>query len=140
MDVFPVVHRLRAKVSAVNTVGAAAELDAAMRGYGQAPSIFVVPAAEKALQPGTAGACGGAGRTQLIEVISCVDQLSDPTGAAALHGLPTVRKQISAALEGWTPDERMTDPMFFVEGEIIQFEGDGLLWWSDKYACVQFGR
>ncbi|MFT4190842.1 MAG: hypothetical protein QM617_04865 [Comamonas sp.] len=138
MDVSPIVARLQAQVQDVMAVGAAAELDAAMRGHARPPAVYVMPGIEKNVS-GIEGAGCSAGTLQTVSVITVVDELGDATGGGALKGLPAIRRQILAALGGWTPDERLADPMAFLQGELIQFEGDGLLWWSDEYVCIRYG-
>lgn len=146
MDVFPVVARLKERLHSLKDglaagylgIGAAAELDAARRGNARPPAIYVVPAIEKNVSSVQEAGCS-AGTVQVVSVITVIDELGDATGGDALKGLPAIRRQIRAALNGWTPDERLADPMSFLQGELIQFEGDGLLWWSDEYVCIRYG-
>ena len=99
-----------------------------------------MPSADRSQQFDPTNPCGvGGSRLQLIEVFTVVDELGDPTGDAALKGLPAIRRQIEKRLAGWQPLGMQSDPMQFVEGVLVQFEGDGLLWWSDKYAFVRYG-
>ena len=50
-----------------------------------------------------------------------------------------MRRQVEGRLAGWQPFGMKSDPLQFVEGSLVQFEGDGLLWWSDKYAFIRYG-
>lgn len=141
MDVSLFVRRLQGAVEGVMEIGGAADLAAAMRGHARPPAIYVMPAAERAREVDMTNPCGsGGGRVQVVNVITVVDELSDPTGAGALRGLPALRQQIDARLNGWQLSETLTDPVQFVEGELVQFEGDGLLWWGDTYTYVRYGE
>lgn len=140
MEVSFITDRLQGEVAGVMEISGAADLAAAMRGHARPPAVYVMPSADRSQRFDPTNVCGSSGgRLQLIEVITVVDELSDPTGDAALRSLPAIRKQVEARLAGWHPFGMKSDPLQFVEGSLVQFEGDGLLWWSDKYAFIRYG-
>jgi hypothetical protein len=66
---------------------------------------------------------------RLFGVLQAVD-LGSTVGVVDLQ---TLRRRVKQALIGFVADESMGDPVLFVGGELVQFEGDGRLWWSDEF-------
>lgn len=118
-------------------IGEAAELDAAMKGFAQPPATYVVLASERNVTSDLAAGCS-AGTIQVFSVVTVVDRLNDVTGAEALDSLRPIRRRIRAALQGWSPSFQKVEAMTFLSGELVQFEGDGRLWWADEYAWILY--
>lgn len=138
MDVSAFVTRLQAQVTGLREIGAAAGLEAAVARNLAAPAAYVIPLAE------TGTVIDGLGETNELEhrlfgVISVVETL-DTSGGDAVLGLAGVRSQIKAALIGFVPDDTTGEPVIFMRGEIVQFKGDGRLWWSDEFQLKSYYR
>lgn len=139
MDLKPVINRLRARLTGVRSIGGAADLDSALRGVVVAPAVFVVPLARRGREiPRT-----GPTRqhiSSLFGVIQVVESFRDNVGEAALMDLDGLGKQIFDALVGWVLDEATGEPVVFVQGELLQAEGDGRVWWSDEFQLTSYYR
>ena len=138
MDVSAFVARLQNRMTGMREIGAAAGLEAAMASNLAAPAAYVIPLAE------TGTVIESLGETDELEhrlfgVISVVET-RDPAGADAVLGLAEVRRQIKDALIGFVPDEATGEPVIFMGGEIVQFKGDGRLWWSDEFQLKSYYR
>lgn len=130
-----VIPRVRAFMPTLRAVGGAADLDAAMRPGARItpPMAYVMPLGERA------GAAQG--RTAVLrQPVSCtfgvvlvIQALRDNEGREALQALSTLRAQLSLGLVGWVPDADTGEQVTYLGGELVQFEGDGRLWWSDEF-------
>jgi hypothetical protein len=140
MDVRFLVDRLKERLPLrdVAEIGSAADLDAARRGTLRPRSIYVVPLSDRPRQRGNDQLDCIGGRIELYAVLLVVDQVRDATGGEALAELPALRRVVAGALRGWQPDQ-FHDPVEFMGGQLVQFSGDGHLWWSDEYGCVNHG-
>ncbi|RZS86069.1 phage tail terminator protein [Pigmentiphaga kullae] len=140
MDVRFLVDRLKERITLrdVAEIGGAADLDAARRGTLRPRSIYVVPLSDRPRQRGNDQLGCAGGRIELYAVLLVVDQVRDATGGEALAELPALRRAVAGALRGWQPDQHH-DPVEFMGGQLVQFTGDGHLWWSDEYGCVNHG-
>lgn len=103
------VTRLKAEIGALKTVGRAADL-ARLIGAKALPAAHSVPAAYVIEPADTAGAnsvAAGLLVRQLVTVrlvvVLALYKANDPTGAAALEQLETLKPQLMAALVGWQP-------------------------------------
>ena len=140
MDVQPIIDRLKALATGFRDISGVASMEAAMRGHVDPPSAFVVPLAE---QPGPArGMSGNTSQrvAQMFGVILVLETLRDASGAEVLLDLKTARESVSDALFGWVPDAAAGEPVVFTGGELVQFEGDGRLWWSDEFQLFTHKR
>ncbi len=138
MDLSLVVTRLQARTTGMREIGQAADLDAAMNQLIAAPAIYVMPLAERGIELGTTGVTDQLVR-QLIGVLHVVDTAA-ATQAGVLQDLRWARQQTRAALVGWVPDESTGEPVLFDGGELVQFAGDGRLWWSDEFVLTHYYR
>lgn len=138
MNTQAIVNRLRSRISSLREIGAAAGLEAAMRGNLVAPAAYVMPLAESATPIDDTGDLHEL-QTSLFGVVLVVETL-DATGGPALLDLAAARLAVKQALVGWVPDTDTGEPVLFVGGEIVQFAGDGRLWWSDEYRLTSYFR
>lgn len=138
MDTTAIVQRLRDRVSGLREIEAAAGLEAAMRSNLAAPAAYVVPLSESAQPLDSTGDVEQL-EVHLFGVIQVVETL-DATGAPGVLSLAAMRSQVKAALIGWVPDASNGEPVLFMGGEIVQFAGDGRLWWSDEFTLKSYYR
>lgn len=139
MDLKPVINRLRERLTGVRSVGGAADLEAALRGVVVAPAVFVVPLARRGREMPRTGPTRQH-ISSLFGVLQVVESFRDNVGEAALVDLDALGKQIFDALVGWVQDEMTGEPVVFVQGELIQAEGDGRVWWSDEFQLTSYYR
>ena len=76
----------------------------------------------------------------LFAVLFALDTARSAQGMDVLVELNTHRSQVRAALVGWVPDDETGEPVTFVGGELVQFQGDGRLWWSDEFVLTTYYR
>lgn len=134
-----VIERLKAQVPGLKAVGGAADLDAALTGAVAVPAAFVIPLSDdSALQPHT----GSYDETDRWEfgVVLALANLRDARGEAALASLAPMRAAVRAALAGWAPDEATGEPVTKGRGQLLRFDGDGRLWWIDRFSWTTFFR
>lgn len=131
MDLSLIVNQLKAAETVFLEIGAAAGLDAAMRANRVTPAAYVIPLSEPAEQLEFTGTVEHLEHRHfgVVIVVSC----SDPTGEDAVVELATARAQVKSALVGFVPVQESGEPVIFLGGELVQFEGDGFLWWSDEF-------
>ena len=137
MDLSLIVTRLKAELSALRTVGASADLDAAIDGVVALPAAFVMPLAESASDMGQLSSTG-VRIVQAFGVLHCVSNRRDAQGGAALDDLKTPRANLRSALVGWVPDEATGEPVTFTGGRLLQLDGDGRLWWIDEFQLMTY--
>lgn len=133
MDLNPILQRLRQQLAdlPLREIEEAAGLDAAMRGSRATPAVYLLPLSERGQ------ALDHTGDTDQIEyrlfgVLVVVDVMN-ASNTPGVVDLTTLRRRVKQALIGFTPDDSMGDPVLFVGGELVQFEGNGRLWWSDEF-------
>lgn len=138
MDLTLIVNRLKAADTSLLEIESAAGLDAAMRANRVAPAAYVIPLNERAVQLPQISIVEHV-EHRLFGVVFVISCLSD-TGDDAVVDLATVRAQVKAALIGFVPDSTTAEPVTFQGGDLVQFQGDGQLWWSDEYQLKSFYR
>lgn len=137
MDLSLIVSRLKAELSALRSVGASADLDAAIEGAVAMPAAFVLPLAEMAVDLAMTGPTGQC-ITQAFGVLHVLSNKRDAQGGAALDDLKAHRLALRAALVGWVPDEASGEPVTFAGGRLLRLDGDGRLWWIDEFALKTY--
>ncbi|MDD5028901.1 MAG: hypothetical protein PHH58_05260 [Rhodoferax sp.] len=138
MDVTLIVNRLKAADTSLLEIESAAGLDAAMRANRAAPAAYVIPLSERAVQLPSIGIVEHF-EHRLFGVVFVISCLST-TGDDAVVDLATVRAQVKEALIGFVPDATTGEPVTFAGGDLVQFQGDGQLWWSDEYQLKTYYR
>ena len=141
MDVQPIVTRLRDRLAdlPLREIDAAAGLDAAMRGNRAAPALYVIPLAERATALDYIGAVDQIER-RLFGVVIAVETLDFSRSTGSGIDLEQLRRRIKLALVGWVLDETTGEPVLFQGGELLDFPGDGRLWWSDEFVMTGYFR
>lgn len=137
MDLNAVVARLKAQLTGVKSIGASADLHAAIEGTVPLPSAFVVPLAEQGSDMDMLSQTNQR-IAQVFGVIQVVSNRRDAKGAASLDDLKTLRLNLRAALVGWVPDAANGEPVHFRSGRLLRLDGDGRLWWIDEFEVVTF--
>ena len=137
MDLSPIVARLKIQLPALRSVGASADLDAAIEGAVALPAAFVLPLAESAVDIGLTGSTGQR-IAQAFGVLHVVSNKRDAQGGASLDELATHRVALRAALVGWVPDAATGEPVLFTGGRLLRLDGDGRLWWIDEFALTTY--
>ena len=137
MDLSLIVTRLKTQLSALRSVGASADLDAAIEGAVAMPAAFVLPLAESAVDLGMTGQTGQR-ISQAFGVLHVVSNKRDAQGGAALDDLKTHRLNLRTALVGWVPDAATGEPVTFTGGRLLRLDGDGRLWWIDEFALTTY--
>ena len=140
MDVQPILDRLRQRLAALplREIGQSAGLEAAMRGNLAAPAVYVVPLSERGLELQHTGATDQL-ETRVFGVLQALEN-QHPGAAPGVISLAALRQAIKSALVGWVPDLDTGEPVVFVGGELVQLEGDGVLWWSDEFLLTGYYR
>lgn len=139
MWVQDVLDRLKAQVSGMREIDGASSLDAAMRGLVAAPALYLIPLADRGHElphTGTVDQLIGV----LFGVLIVLDTARSAQGLDVILELEAVRAQVRAALVGWVPDADTGEPVTFAGGELVQFQGDGHLWWSDEFSLTTYYR
>lgn len=133
MDLEPILQRLRDQLAdlPLREIEEAPGLDAALRASRATPALYLLPLSERGQGLEHTGTPDQI-EHRLFGVLQVVDVMGD-AGAAGVVGLVTLRQRVKQALIGFVPDASMGEPVLFVGGELVQFEGDGRLWWSDEY-------
>jgi hypothetical protein len=137
MDLSLIVAHLKAELTALRSVGASADLDAAIEGAVAMPAAFVLPLAESAQDLGLVGSTGQA-IAQAFGVLQVVSNKRDAQGGAALDDLKTHRLALRQALVGWVPVPADGEPVTFTGGRLLRLDGDGRLWWIDEFALKTY--
>ena len=133
MDLQLILQRLREQLAdlALREIELAAGLDAAMRASRAVPAVYLVPLSERGQGLGHSGEVDEI-EQRLFGVVQVLDVLSDPDTPGVLD-LATLRRRVKQALIGFAPDPSMGDPVLFAGGALVEFEGNGRLWWSDEF-------
>lgn len=137
MDLSLIVARLKTELSALRSVGASADLDAAIEGAVAMPAAFVLPLAESAQDMAMTGQTGARIR-QAFGVLHVVSNRRDAQGGQALDDLKAHRLALRAALVGWVPVEADGEPVRFTAGRLLRLDGDGRLWWMDEFELTTY--
>lgn len=139
MWVQDVLNRLKAQVTGMREIDGATSLDAAMRGLVAAPALYLIPLADRGRELPHTGTVD-----QLISVLFGVlivlDTARSAQGLDVILELEAVRAQVRGALVGWVPDADTGEPVTYAGGELVQFQGDGHLWWSDEFSLTTYYR
>ena len=69
-----------------------------------------------------------------------VVQTQAPAGSSGVVDLVQSRQQVKAALVGFVPDEETGEPVTFLGGELVEFGGDGRMWWADEFHVKSYYR
>ena len=133
------IGRLKAQVTGMREIDGASSLEAAMRGAVATPSLYLIPLTETGRELDHTGPLDQQ-ITVLFAVLFALDTARSAQGMDVLIELHTHRSQVRAALVGWVPDDETGEPVTFVGGELVQFQGDGRLWWSDEFLLTTFYR
>lgn len=135
MDLSLIVARLKTELTALRSVGASADLDAAIEGAVAMPAAFVLPLAESSRDIGMTGATGQR-IAQAFGVLHVLSNRRDAQGGAALDDLKVHRLALRQALVGWVPDEATGEPVTYTAGRLLRLDGDGRLWWIDEFVSI----
>lgn len=126
-----VVDRLRGSLPSTFTLGTAVEL-AAIKSLldFRPPQVFVVLAQETGA-PRATGAPGAAAR-QLVTVhfgvTLAVRNYRDNRGSAATEDLTAMLGQIREALIGWVPPLPAARDCQFIQGKVLDYDANVLVW------------
>ena len=131
--------RLKAQVTGMREIDGASSLDAAMRGAVSCPSAYAIPLTETGRELAHTGPVDQL-ITVLFGVLIVLDTARTAQGLDVLIELEAKRRQVRQALVGWVPDEDTGEPVTFAGGELVQFQGDGRLWWSDEFVLTTYYR
>lgn len=134
-----VIARLKAQVTGMREIDGASSLDAAMRGAVSCPSAYAIPLTETGRELAHTGPVDQL-ITVLFGVLIVLDTARTAQGLDVLIELEAKRSQVRQALVGWVPDEDTGEPVTFAGGELVQFQGDGRLWWSDEFVLTTYYR
>ena len=134
-----VIARLKAQVTGMREIDGASSLDAAMRGAVSCPSAYAIPLTETGRELAHTGPVDQL-ITVLFGVLIVLDTARTAQGLDVLIELEAKRRQVRQALVGWVPDEDTGEPVTFAGGELVQFQGDGRLWWSDEFLLTTYYR
>ena len=133
------IGRLKAQVTGMREIDGASSLEAAMRGAVATPSLYLIPLTETGRELDHTGPLDQQ-IAVLFAVLFALDTARSAQGMDVLVELHTHRNQVRAALVGWVPDDETGEPVTFVGGELVQFQGDGRLWWSDEFVLTTYYR
>lgn len=133
MDLKPILQQLRDQLVdlQLREIEEAAGLDAAMRSSRATPSIYLLPLSERGQRLDHTGVTDQI-EYRLFGVLQVVDVMSSE-GTVGVVDLACLRRRVKQALIGFVADASMGDPVLFVGGELVEFEGNGRLWWSDEF-------
>ena len=133
------IGRLKAQVTGMREIDGASSLEAAMRGAVATPSLYLIPLTETGRELPHTGQLDQL-ITVLFGVLLVLDTARSAQGMDVLIELHTKRAQVRQALVGWVPDADTGEPVTFAGGELVQFAGDGRLWWSDEFVLTTYYR
>ena len=133
------IGRLKAQVTGMREIDGASSLEAAMRGAVSCPSAYAIPLTETGRELAHTGPVDQL-ITVLFGVLIVLDTARTAQGLDVLIELEAKRRQVRQALVGWVPDEDTGEPVTFAGGELVQFQGDGRLWWSDEFVLTTYYR
>lgn len=137
MDLSLIVARLKAQLTALRSVGASADLDAAIDGAPPVPAAFVLPLGETGADTGLINGTGERD-VQTFGVVHVINNRRDAKGEASLDDLKNHRLNLRAALVGWVPDAATGEPVKFAAGRLLRLDGEGRLWWIDEFQLITY--
>ena len=142
MDLDAIHNRLKAELTGLGLrdIGQVVGLDAVIRAQRpNLPAVYLIPLTEQGGDDDTTGdPCPP--ETRMFGVIHVLDLRNDTTGAKGAALLKSMRAAVKQALIGWVPEAETGEPVWFVGGELVQFEGDGRLYWSDEFVFKGYFR
>lgn len=142
MDLDLIHNRLKTELvgQGLRDIGQAVGLDAVIRAQRpNLPAVYLIPLSEQGGDDDTTGdPCPP--ETRMFGVIYVLDVRNDTTGAKGAASLKTLRAAVKQALIGFVPEEDTGEPVWFMGGELVQFEGDGRLYWSDEFVFKGYFR
>ena len=103
-----------------------------------APAAYVIPMSERGTELEHTGAVDQ-WLSQVFAVLQVV-QTQAPAGSSGVVDLVQSRQQVKAALVGFVPDEDTGEPVTFLGGELVEFGGDGRMWWADEFHVKSYYR
>ena len=139
MDLEFVITRLKAETTDIRAIGGAADFDAALASNVVLPAAYVIPLGDSADWLEHTGSYDEAEQLDFGVVIG-VSNLKDTRGEAAQLTLAPVRIQVRQALAGWAPDDNTGEPIRKVSGRLLRLDGDGRLWWMDRFQLKTYYR
>ena len=139
MDLDFVITRLKAETTGIRAIGGAADFDAALAANVVLPAAYAIPLGDSADWMEHTGSYDEAEQIDFGVVIG-VANLKDTRGEAAQLFLAPIRHQIRKALAGWVPDEATGEPMRKTAGRLLRLDGDGRLWWMDRFQLKTYFR
>lgn len=124
-------QKLSTELTNVTNVGFAADVSSVLsHGIKAAPSIFVIPRDERAVDRDTTAGVRSM-TTVGIDVVMIAFDASDGVGGRAKKGLRLLRQSVFNSLQGWQPPDAQL-PVHFRAGKRVSMYR-GLLIWSDTY-------
>lgn len=132
MELATLLARLKVQLTGLKSIGASADLDAAISGKPVTPAAFVIPLAESATEADMLSETAE-DVVQSFGVVHVVNNRRDVTGGASVDELAPFRARLRTALVGWVPDAATGEPMHFYTGRLLRMDGDGNLWWIDEF-------
>lgn len=133
------LQRLKDRVTGMREIDGASSLDAAMRGTVAGPSLYLIPLTEKGHELRHTGQLDQ-DITVLFGALFLLETARSAQGLDVLIELEAARLQVRKALVGWVPDDETGEPVTFAGGELVQFQGNGQLWWSDEFVLTTYYR
>lgn len=137
MDLSLILARLKAELSGLKSIGASADMDAAMDGVVAVPAAFVLPLADSCRAMDLTGSTNEQ-VTVSFGVLHVVSNRRDAQGGAALGDLNALRLNLRNALVGWVPDATTGEPVHRTGGRLLRLDGDGRLWWIDEFQLITY--
>lgn len=137
MDLSLILARLKTQLIGLKSVGASADLDAAIEGVVAMPAAFLMPLAESGSEMGMVSMTSER-IVQSFGVLHVLSNRRDAQGGAAMNDLVALRLALRAALVGWVPDASNGEAVTFTAGRLLRLDGDGRLWWIDEFQLTTY--
>lgn len=141
MDVQPIVDRLRERLAdlPLREIDAAAGLNAAMQDNRAAPALYVIPLSERGTYMPHTGSVEEQ-ETRLFGVLMALETADFNRQSGAGISFSVLRDRLKRALVGWVIDTETGQPVLFASGDLVDFPGNGLLWWADEFVMTGYFR
>lgn len=143
-DVEAVIARLRDRVEALRTVGAAADYVAAYERPGAVPGAFVVLAGEAVSTTPLSGTAMVHRVVAEIDIAVVVRSYNAAArGREQMDALGPVVAAVRLALNGWRPAVSGAEVVETMRGAgraRVLRHGADVLWWADRYSVAYTGR
>ena len=110
-----------------------------MRGSRAAPAVYVIALAERGAYLPHTGYVDQQ-ETRVFGVILALETLDFSRGTGTGISLHQLRLRIKQALVGWVMDAQTGEPVLFQSGDLVDFPGNGSLWWADEYVMTGYFR